>query len=211
MRRVIKIGGSLLLQADLPLRLDRWIANQQPSETFAIVGGGEMIESVRRLDRLHAMEPSWVHWHCIDLLRTTFEWLASRLNQWNLVRTSDEFRKLCGSLSEASCLSEASRGANCLGGHVSPKDQVPHLIAVDCFYSPLCPAPLPLDWSTTTDAIAGWLAIQLKADELVLMKSCEVDGPIDLAQLACQGVVDGALELLQGQLPDVRLVNLAAE
>lgn len=194
MRRVIKIGGSLLRRDRLAQTLDAWIAGQPPAQTIAIVGGGELIDAVRRLDAQYHCDTAWVHWQCIALLQTTFQWLSWQLDGWQLHSTTGEFERLCKA-----------------GGTVADGTTVAtnHLVAVDSFYHQQTESPLPLDWTTTTDAIAGWLSILTGADELVLLKSCDVDDAMSLSELADQDVIDGALPSLAADLCPVRCVNLA--
>lgn len=180
-----------MLRDSLAQELDSWIATQPPAETIAIVGGGELIDAVRRLDAQHHHDAAWVHWQCVGLLRTTFQWLSWQLDSWQLHSTADEFEQLCKSGEKAAVTS--------------------HLVAVDSFYHEQTESPLPLDWTTTTDAIAGWLSILIGADELVLLKSCDVDATMSLTQMADHGVIDGAFEILADDLCPVRFVNFAAE
>ena len=196
MRRVIKIGGSLLLRQSLPRAVESWVRSQPPAETITIVGGGELIDAVRRLDSVHSFPSAWVHWQCVALLRTTYQWLGLQLSAWKQVSTAEEFA--CLKQSSVSTAAEASMAGS-------------YLVAVDSFYRPDTPAPLPEDWTTTTDAIAGWLSVLLDADELVLLKSCDVDPSLSLGELARQGVIDEALPILANRLPTLRLVNFAAE
>jgi len=186
MRRIIKIGGSLLMRDDLVATLDDWIARQPAAQNIAIVGGGELIDAVRRLDRLHRCDPARVHWRCVELLRTTFDWLADQLSGWQLHSTTDQFNALRWQTGSGK-----------------------HLVAVDTFYGIDSDAGLPLSWDTTTDAIAGWLAILLKADELVLLKSCRPPAWSRLNDLAGRGFVDAALPQLADRLPPLRMVDFA--
>lgn len=47
-------------------------------------------------------------------------------------------------------------------------------------------------WDVTSDSLAAWLAGQLSADELILVKSAKIDSSFNLAELVCQEVVDRA-------------------
>jgi aspartokinase-like uncharacterized kinase len=49
---------------------------------------------------------------------------------------------------------------------------------------------MPCDWSITSDGLAAWLALRLRAAEVVLLKSLRVAAAASPAELACQGVVD---------------------
>ncbi|KAA5544304.1 protein kinase [Roseiconus nitratireducens] len=188
MQRVIKIGGSLLLQRGLVPALQRWDRQQAAGENIYIVGGGEIIDAVRRLDARYPADPVEMHWLCVDLLRVTFEMLAGQLPDWSRWKTRDQFRQLS----------------------VDPPNGGAHLVCVDAFYHRGCEAPLPESWETTTDAIAGWLAVLLGADELVLLKSCDADSDRPLRGLADAGIVDTALPDLADRLGRVRLVNFLA-
>jgi len=49
-------------------------------------------------------------------------------------------------------------------------------------------------WDTTSDSLAAWLAIALRAEGLALVKSCAVPRPLpDAAALAQAGIVDAEL------------------
>lgn len=207
MRRVLKIGGSLLLRPHLVHALRAWIAEQPTAETIAIVGGGEMIEAVRRLDANYQCDPIWVHWQCVRMLRTTFELLrrefeVAEAGDWRSCENAEQFQQLQHSHGLTESRSKGSRPTG--------SQTLNHLVAVDSFYHPDCDAPLPNNWDTTTDAIAGWLAHLVRADELVLLKSCDTDPTATLAELSEQGVIDKAFQRIESGLCPVRLVNFAS-
>jgi aspartokinase-like uncharacterized kinase len=52
-------------------------------------------------------------------------------------------------------------------------------------------AGIPEDWSITSDGLAAWLAVRLRAD-VALVKSCPVDPVASASGLAESGVVDTA-------------------
>ena len=188
MRRVIKIGGSLLLREDLHSAVTSWLQDQAQAENLVIVGGGEVIDAIRHMDALRPRDPERVHWQCVELLRTTFEAIGDLFYNWSQISSPQEFSQ-----------------ARDNGFSVD----VPTLLDVNAFYRPGDGSPLPLDWRTTTDAIAGLLAIRTDADELVLLKSCAADPTRTLAELAADGVVDAALPTLADQLKVVRAEKLA--
>jgi aspartokinase-like uncharacterized kinase len=142
-----------------------------------IVGGGELIDSIRHMDAVHQADPVEVHWMCVELLDVTAKFLSHRLG-WPLIASEEEFQKAFSS-----------------GLQADVADQ-PQVVAVSSFYRPDTHAmfpEVPLDWRTTTDTIAAIGAKMIHADELVLLKSCQVDFSAGLQQLATSGIVDEAL------------------
>ena len=190
MRRVVKVGGSLLLRDDLPAALPRWLATQSEAETLIVVGGGELIDAVRRLDQIRSGDSIEIHWLCVELLETTRQLFAQWFD-WPSVCTADEL--------DAASESGFSR-------------QLPTLVAVKAFYGRRLVGhqrvAMPLDWRTTTDAIAALLAMRTRADELVLLKSCDVDPRASIEQLAIDRVVDEALPMVASQVKRVLVEKL---
>ncbi len=56
-------------------------------------------------------------------------------------------------------------------------------------------------WQVTSDSLAAWLARQLDAKALLLIKSLDVDADIDLTALAAAGIVDPAFPDYVGSTP----------
>ncbi|MFK8114288.1 MAG: hypothetical protein AB8B91_18955 [Rubripirellula sp.] len=193
MRRVIKVGGSLLLREDLLQALPAWLERQTPAANLLIFGGGEVIDAIRHLDQIRPGDPADTHWMCVGLLDVSFE-LAARWFDWRFLDSTDDFAQACKSEFKASEGSASSQ---------------PILIRVRSFYNRQIhqreSLSLPLDWTTTTDAIAAFLAIETDADELVLLKSCAVDARFDVQQLAQAGIVDEALPGIADRVKSIRV------
>jgi len=191
-RRVVKLGGSLLLRDDLTRRFPAWIesaslAGITPTETLVVVGGGKLIDAIRAIDRVRPGNPTAIHWMCVDLLTTTTRLVHDWFPHWQLVSTPADFQK---SLKQGFGTS------------------VPALVDVSSFYSPDADGGLPTDWDTTSDAIAALLATLVKADELVLLKSCDVDPQASIDELAIAGVVDQAIRRLAAEVTQIRVHRL---
>ncbi|MEO8270307.1 MAG: hypothetical protein ABI557_11350 [Aureliella sp.] len=92
--RVLKLGGSLLITPDWPQRLQNWLLQHPAPLNFLLVGGGEIVESVRRLDTQHHFSVSFSHWLCIDLLSATARIAAQLLPEFPLVSTSEELSQI---------------------------------------------------------------------------------------------------------------------
>lgn len=190
MRRVVKVGGSLLSRSDLRSELINWFAVQPTAENLCIIGGGEVIDAMRRLDEIHKIDSDTVHWLCVDLLSTTFQ-LAASWFDWPAISSEAEF------------MERSVKGFS---------TETPTWVNVSSFYrrsdSKEEADPLPHDWRTTTDSIAACLATRVQAEELVLLKSCAVDSGLTFGQMAELGIVDKAFPAIAGQLECVRLETL---
>ncbi len=189
MRRVVKVGGSLIHRSDLTGALPRWFEAQPPAENLVIVGGGSLVNAIREIDSIRPGKPESTHWLCVDLLDCTFR-LAASWFDWPAVADADQ---LAQSIEEGF---EIDR---------------PTLVAVRSFYGPdrdQGKRLLPSDWQTTTDSIAALLALVVNADELVLLKSCDVDSSLNYDQLAAAGIVDEAFPTVAEKVHRVRLEKL---
>ncbi|MGB7345983.1 MAG: hypothetical protein WBD20_17325 [Pirellulaceae bacterium] len=193
MRRVVKIGGSLLSRIDLQQDITGWFDRQTPAENIVIVGGGDLIEAVRQWDAIRPGEPSDVHWRCIDLLSTTYAMMGDWFPGWPQVGSAEVFDR---------CVDFGFSSSH------------PTLVRVAAFYNPasLSCSPskksLPLDWRTTTDSIAVLLGNLSKADEVVLLKSCEVDASLNSLQLIASGIIDEAVPTIEQQFQTLRVERL---
>ena len=185
MRRVLKIGGSLLKSPDLCSRLSSCQLEDTPADTLAIVGGGDIINAVREIDQVAELDAAKVHWICVDLLTQTFNLMKQRV-KWPVIETTEQLLRW-------------------MDGPPEPSSTT--LVRVDTFYRPQAfttsqvdhqarlaksPVFLPENWQTTTDSIAALLAQTIDATELMLLKSCKIPQKVTLNELAEQGVVDHA-------------------
>ncbi len=190
MRRVVKVGGSLLSRVDLNAAMSSWLDHQSPAQNLVVVGGGERVDAVRQRDRVSPGETESVHWECIALLGKTFEQASVIFPNWKRIQTDTQLSSL------------------------STQGVATHLVAVDAFYnrsiaalSPLANS-LPRDWTTTSDALAALLAIASNADELVILKSCSIPRA-NVHELADLGIVDSAFPTLASRVKRWRLETLA--
>jgi aspartokinase-like uncharacterized kinase len=154
-----------------------------------VVGGGAVVDAVRHYDALRPGDPGAVHWLCVDLLETTFQLVRSWCD-WSTVMSHQQLQQ----------------------GLVTGFGQDrPTLVAIRSFYGRDVrdlPHSLPTDWQTTTDSLAALLTIIVGADELVLLKSCEIGLTNSLQQLSQRGVVDQAFPAIAMQIPTVRIEQL---
>ena len=141
--RVVKLGGSLLDWSETPERLASWLQDQSPARTVIIVGGGELVEALRRLDRVLQLDQDDIHFAAIDLMTITAKLFHSKFPSWNLCTEESLSRSLFRS--EASILDVAKWARSKTG--------------------------LQKNWSVSSDSIAAAVAEEINADELVLLKS----------------------------------------
>jgi hypothetical protein len=181
-RRVIKVGGSLFGEPSSPERLRTWLAAQPPGQNILVTGGGDLVDGIRRWDRLHGLEGAAAHWLCVDLLSITARLVASWL--------------------------PGARVVNQLAA--LPNDCAAAVVIFDPADWMRKHSRLEQSWHVTSDAISGELASQTNADELVLLKSCLPDPAADLPQLARVGFVDSALVQIGERLKQIRVVDLRA-
>lgn len=197
--RVVKLGGSLLSLPRLRDRIDRWLAAEPEAVTLMLVGGGSVVDAVRELSALHQYDEEFLHWLCIDLLDVSYRLLSAQLHDWASVTTASGLEVV---LRERAC---------------APAEPCRCLVSVAAFYASATesqlPIQLPRSWDTTSDSIAALLAQVTNADELVLLKSCNLASPApqsrpDWEKLARLGVVDNAFPVIADGLPCVRCANL---
>lgn len=190
--RVVKVGGSLLDLADLSDRIRRWLDLQSSAHHVLVAGGGPLVDVVRQWRRQQPLSEAAAHWMCIDLMTVTAHLLHACLPE---IWLEEDDNQLCRRVGE--------RGATIFGParwlrHAEPK---------------IAGTLLRPSWDTTSDAIAGRLAVALGACELALLKSTSPpgNGNATVDQLAKFGIVDAVLPKLSAELPPVHVVNLRSE
>ena len=148
---VVKVGGSLLRQ---PTALDavghalvEW-ADASRSTTdiarFVVVpGGGPFADAIRLIDRRHRLGDDASHWLAVLAMNQYGELLASR---WPRAIPIDD---------PTLAVEQAGEG------------RVPILVP---YRTLRARDPLPHSWDVTSDSIAAWLAFDLGAKTLILVK-----------------------------------------
>jgi aspartokinase-like uncharacterized kinase len=159
---VVKIGGSLLGDALLPQWLEL-LAQLGGGRVTIVCGGGGLADEVRRLQ---------AQWRFDDLAAHNMALLA-------MAQTAQLARGLTPALQLAGSESEIRRVLH--GGHTAVWQPFELLRAT---------ASAHTNWDTTSDSIAVELARNLNAERLVVVKSCEVDRNLSLAELGNAGVLD---------------------
>jgi aspartokinase-like uncharacterized kinase len=156
-------------------------------------GGGKLVEAVREIDRVSPLDAETAHWICVELMGIAARLLGAILPELQVV---EQFHDVENGFTRP--------GATIL----SPCE---FMRQIESWHAGM---RLPCDWSVTSDAIAGRLAVVLAADEFVLVKSIvapvtQASGVGDwLAALPAQGFIDAFLPKLAPELPAVRFAVL---
>lgn len=161
---VVKLGGSLLAA---PQELRAWlraIAETGCGRVVVVPGGGPFADAVRVAQTEHGFDARAAHRMALLAMEQCGLLLASL--ERSLV-PSDTFAAMRVALRE--------------GG---VPIWMPHRAAADA-------ADLPASWEVTSDSLAAWLAHQLGASALWVVKSCavSVQAPVQLAEM---GIVDAS-------------------
>lgn len=185
---VLKLGGSLLDLADLPIRLRAVIAKVECGRPLIVCGGGEAADVVRGWHETHGFDEERSHWLAME---------AVRLNQALLATVLPEFEIVTN---RADAVSTWERGAIPLLdllGFVRDEEAVSSI-----------EQRLPHTWDVTSDSLAAWVTLRWPAERLVLLKSVDRPFAATLNDLAQQKFVDRHFPIVAAQLPQLDWINL---
>jgi 5-(aminomethyl)-3-furanmethanol phosphate kinase len=73
---VVKVGGSLFDHPRLGPGLRAYLESLAPDEVLLIPGGGDLAETVRKLDRLHGLSEEASHWLALQTMTVTGAFLS---------------------------------------------------------------------------------------------------------------------------------------
>ena len=185
---VVKLGGSLLADASLRPLLHALQAIAPTRGLVVVPGGGPFADAVREADRLHAPGATAAHWMAALAMDQHAHLLAGLLPSAFLATDPP-------TVEQAVC-----------AGRVALLAPFAWLRAADS---------LPHGWHVTSDSIAAWLAGQLGARGLVLLKAIDgvpdghgdVLAEVDRGSLAPAGIVDEYFAQALGQNLECWIVN----
>ena len=193
--RVIKIGGSLLRRERLLFDLQHWQANLTgPMVNVWLTGGGLAVDAIREQYRVQRLSDTAAHWASIEAMDDNAAMLARYLPDWQITDTPEKILQLTNehnsrspqqslsgtyeiSQSGENWLLQTRRWIASVSGRLDTQPQ------------------LPCNWDVTSDSIAAWVAIQLHASQLILLKSCSVP-TATVSELARQGIIDAYMPTL---------------
>ncbi len=186
--QVVKLGGSLLDQPELPARFNAFRESDMSHQGVLLVGGGRAAEHVRQFDQQHTLGEEAGHWLAVRAMQLNCYMMAAVLRRTRVVTNADE------------CAGAWAAGELALVDPLAWLDSE-HRQGVTT----------PHRWSFTSDSIAAHIATRLHADRLVLLKSALPKGTPSLAQACEQGIIDGDFQVAAASLARVELVNLRAQ
>ncbi len=202
MRRVVKLGGSLLTLPGLKATFGNWLSRQPVARNLVIVGGGDMVEAVRTLDSIHHLPSYLTHWSSIDLMHTTCSLAQAILGIAEMVdrpSTLEQWLQLGDSGAQQNAIA---------------------LVSPRAYRSSIAESGLPETWDMTSDSISAWFADKIGASELIVLKSglggdwtSKTGGGLTHAEVlgfAHRGVVDRLFPQFASGVPSVRIEALAA-
>lgn len=141
---VVKVGGSLLGLDDALARTLSALELAAHTHTSLIVpGGGPFAEAVRAVEQHHALTGDDAHWMAILGMEQLAVLLASRLRNAELIHRRGEIARAI------------------------VRGKIP-VLAPYCWLRET--DPLPHSWDVTSDSIAAWVATQVPARQLILIK-----------------------------------------
>jgi 5-(aminomethyl)-3-furanmethanol phosphate kinase len=175
--KVIKLGGSLLSSGQLARCLSLIVQYYQ-NNVVIVAGGGVFAEQVRKAQLAFQFDDYYAHAMALLAMQQT-AWLIKGLEPRFVLADSVETIK-----------------------HTAKQNIVVWLPDLN----ELNNANIPATWAVTSDSLAAWLAKTLSAEELLLVKSAEIDRRLSVAELAERGIVDAAFCQMTTDVA-VRVIN----
>ncbi len=170
---VLKLGGSLL--SNSPLLQILQLANDKGRGQVVIVpGGGVFADQVRITQK---------QWQYGD--QTAHHMAILAMQQMALL-----LHGLCDDLVLVNKVAA-----------IAPALQQHSVVVWSPLISELDTAGIPANWEVTSDSLAAWLAIQLAASRLILVKSLQIPVATTLKQLTTLGIIDQAFTRMVNDKP----------
>lgn len=184
---VMKLGGSLLSSPDLASRVRHLLSLVDGSRVLIVVGGGPAADVVRDWSQIYSLSEEASHWLALRSLSTTRALVLQLLPECLEIRTRDEAQQ------------HWERGL------------IPLLLDVESYLrqveSPGRPV-LPHRWDVTSDSISAWVATHWMADELILLKSIELNPNTSTEDAVQAGLVDVHFPVIASQVSSISWCNL---
>lgn len=176
--KIVKLGGSLMNDIDSLTQCLNIIEQKAINRVVIVPGGGVFADQVRMAQKTYQFNDEIAH-----------QMALLAMQQMALI-----FKSIKPSFLLANHPLTVDNGAPVVIW--SPDVQTLNLALVEA------------SWDVTSDSLAAWLANQLQAVELVLVKSAEVPVNMDIQQMQKQGLVDKAFtKFTKNALYKITLIN----
>ncbi len=182
---VVKVGGSLFDHPRLGPGLRTYLDSLAPAKVLLVPGGGDVVEAVRKLDRVHGLGEEASHRVALESL-----WVTAALLRELLPETGCFY----------ACHPDADKFASLPPG-------TRRILDAHGFCQ-LTDSTLPHSWDVTSDSIAARVAIVYGAERLVLLKSVDVPAGTSWEDTATRGWVDAHFpRVVAGAALTIEVVN----
>jgi 5-(aminomethyl)-3-furanmethanol phosphate kinase len=157
---VIKLGGSLAASGKLQLCLDKIERSYQGMAVVIVPGGGVFADQVRSVQQQWQFDDRTAHLMAILAMQQMALLFKALKPRFTVVPSIAELHD--------------RQGVSIWSPDVPELDK----------------AGIPSSWDVTSDSLSAWLAKTLEADELILVKSGNIDADFDVLKLVQEQVVD---------------------
>lgn len=180
--RVVKVGGSVLDNGDSAKRVRDWLRSPCDLLTLVICGGGRLADVVRRLDGQSELPAPVSHRLAMDAMAVHLRMMHALLPETRL---------------------EKGRPAQAARGRAG------ETVFFDVREWVLEENPGPESWDFTSDSIAAALAVEIRAEMLVLLKSRCPDPGTPADQVFRSGLVDGGFRQAVGGVGSWQVIDFS--
>ena len=182
---IFKLGGSLLTLPDLATRVSAVFEQRLGRPCAMLVGGGAAVDVIRDWDRTHALGDEAAHHLALQAMRLTARYVEALLPAARIVADAASLRESWSEgkfplLDAESFLDDAER---------QQRLTIPH------------------SWDATSDSIAAWLATELRASELVLLKSAPRPAA-DMGAAVSADLIDACFPDAAARIPQLSWAHL---
>ena len=185
---VVKLGGSLLDLPGLGTKLRAWLDAQPTRKAILVVGGGAMVDVIRRLNEVHHFGEEQAHWLAVRAMSLNARVVAQLLPASRFITALDD----CNETWSADCTAIIDPVPVLLGDWGKPGE-------------------LPHRWAVTSDSIAGRIAELIGASALMLLKSIAGAEGRSWEELASEGMVDEWFPNVAARLPAAHMIDFRTE
>lgn len=200
---------------DLANQVGRWWQHLRdlhvesgPAQWLVVVGGGTVVDAVRDWDHIHSLTPQDSHQLALAGMQVTAR-LVARLMDWPILEFPAAGAIGCGKIRPpepdlADPMATRLDTANWLRTAASFGVERP--LVVDLAAAAAVDRRLPESWDVTSDSLALWLAAQVGARRLMLLKAVSpLENPVKIGKISELGWVDAFFSRMWSEEPGIQV------